>query len=143
MAKPNDLGTFAAGRARRSARAVVGLVHLDIALGRDGALRRPLSGAFPSAAGQPPRTAGQREDCASGDIAARCPYHSRTMSRCAVVGLAQPGARGATRPTLRLEPRERQYLSDLPWQAWRPAVAGGIHFPGGAGKSFLSVSSAA
>jgi hypothetical protein len=51
--------------------------------GREGALRRPLSGAFPPAAGQPPRAAGQREDCASGDSAARCPYHSRTMSRCA------------------------------------------------------------
>jgi hypothetical protein len=58
-------------------------VHLDTVLGREGTLRRPLSGAFPPAAGQPPRAAGQREDCASGDIAARCPYHSRTMSKCA------------------------------------------------------------
>jgi hypothetical protein len=45
-------------------------VHLEIVLGREGARRRPLSGAFPSAAGQPPRAAGQRKNCASGDIAA-------------------------------------------------------------------------
>jgi len=36
-----------------------------------GALRRPLSGAFPSAAGQLPHSAGQCGDRASGDIAAR------------------------------------------------------------------------
>jgi len=38
--------------------------------GRDGAPRRPLAGAFPSAAGQP-CSAGQSGDCASGDIAAQ------------------------------------------------------------------------